>query len=314
MRALIPVAFMAAGLLAGCNEYESDLGQVTHHVVAPAVGFAGGGNAPSPEIATMARQARYVNGASAKMAADAVPMEDAVLQRRIAENQSWVFEIKAEELESAWKQHHSLCIEQFQQGCEVIQANVSTRGAGHGATHATLEMRVSHENYPAFMEALSKGVQPIEKSVSRDDRTMQWADLQARKRNAEQMRDRLKEMIARYPSEKLSDLLSLERELNRVQSTLDSMEAQSRVLARDTEKVRLSFNYRSAPQTVVADLWHPLRQAWHNMGSTFAMSTASVMLFVAGVIPWVVILIPGWFILRRIFRALAGRINRRKNG
>src|SRR5690606_14391076 len=102
-----------------------------------------------------------------------------------------------------------------------------------------------HEAYADFMSALGQDVQPVEKSVSRDDRTLQWADLQARKKNAEQLRDRLKAMVAAHPSEKLTDLLSLERELNRVQSTLDSMEAQSRVLARDTEKVRLTFQYRS---------------------------------------------------------------------
>src|SRR5699024_1756946 len=120
--------------------------------------------------------------------------------------------------------------------------------------------------------------------------------------------DRLKAMISKHEGESLSDLLALERELNRVQSTLDSMEAQVRVLAQQTEKVRLSFRYNSAPQTVADDLWRPIRDAWHRMGATFTRSAGSVMLFVASALPWLIVLVPAWWVLRRVLRRVTARI------
>ena len=115
-------------------------------------------------------------------------------------------------------------------------------------------------------------------------------------------------MVANHQTDKLADLLALERELNRVQSSLDSMTAQSRVLAGETERVRFDINYRSAPRTLASDMWSPIRNVWHEMGKTFTQSVAAAMLFVASALPWIVILVPGWLLLRKFWSALRRRL------
>lgn len=302
----ISLSFICALTLAGCNEHASSPGEPMIERARPAVSAdyrAGAG-----QNARMSAQSKAQR--SAAIASAESPADQPVEEKRIAEAQTWHFEVISDKLEGVWKTHHELCALRFAQHCEVVQASVST---GQGARHANLEMRVARPAFDQFMTALSdSGTAPIEKTVSREDRTLQWVDLQARKENAEKLRDRLQAMVANHRTDKLSDLLSLERELNRVQSTLDSMQSQARVMSRDTEKVRLSFHYGSAPQTAIDDVWRPIRDAWHGMGRTFAMSLGSVLLFLAGVVPWVFILVPAWFLVRGGFRALRRRLARRR--
>lgn len=288
------VLFVAA-FLVGCNDHGS-VSESASVVPSPrAMGAAM--PAPAP-IARMQSDA----------VADGQGGDQAIEQRRIAETQNWRYEIPASQLEEVWHTHHALC-ESLGNDCEILQANISSGLPGQGARNAVLDMRVDRKVFPDFLDSLNKSSEPpIEKNVAREDRTLQWVDLQARKANTEELRDRLKAMIARHEGESLSDLLALERELNRVQSTLDSMEAQTRVLAQETERVRMTFRYSSAPQTVVDDLWRPIREAWHRMGMTFTRNAASVMLFVASALPWLIVLIPAWWVLRRVIRAMASRV------
>ena len=232
----------------------------------------------------------------------------ASMPRRVAEVQRWQFEIAPERLQSVWESHREACTA-LANACEIIQANLALRGPDQGARSATLQLRVARDQLDGFLGAIdASGVQPIEKNVSREDRTLQWTDLQARRQSAEQLRDRLQSMVAHHQTDKLADLLALERELNRVQSSLDSMTAQSRVLAGETERVRFDINYRSAPRTLASDVWSPIRNAWHDMGKTFTQSVAAAMIFVASALPWIVILVPGWLLLRKFWSALRRRL------
>ena len=232
----------------------------------------------------------------------------ASMPRRIAEVQRWQFEIAPERLQSVWESHREACTA-LANACEIIQASLALRGPDQGARSANLQLRVARDQLEQFLGAIdASGVEPIEKNVSREDRTLQWTDLQARRQSAEQLRDRLQSMVTNHQTDKLADLLALERELNRVQSTLDSMTAQSRVLAGETERVRFDINYRSAPATIASDVWSPILDAWHEMGKTFTQSVAGAMLFVASALPWIVILVPGWLLLRKFWSAIRRRL------
>ena len=232
----------------------------------------------------------------------------ASMPRRIAEVQRWQFEIAPERLQSVWENHREACTA-LANACEIIQASLALRGPDQGARSANLQLRVARDQLEQFLGAIdASGVEPIEKNVSREDRTLQWTDLQARRQSAEQLRDRLQSMVTNHQTDKLADLLALERELNRVQSSLDSLTAQSRVLAGETERVRFDINYRSAPATIASDVWSPILDAWHEMGKTFTQSVAGAMLFVASALPWIVILVPGWLLLRKFWSAIRRRL------
>lgn len=305
---LIPITstLVLAVALAGCNADDGppDADHTYHESVSSPAEMGGASLAHAPQPAMM-------RGAMGSVAVNSAPTQETVQERRIAEVQSWQYELSPKALKSTWEAQRDACLT-LNQACEILQANLATRGHIDGAQHGTLELRVARAALQGFEAALeSTGPAPAEKSVFREDRTLQWTDLQSRKQSAEQLRDRLQAMVTNHQTDKLGDLLALERELNRVQSTLDSMTAQARVMAGETEKVRINISYRSTPQTVAQDIWHPIRDAWHDMGSTFAHSVAGALLFVAGSLPWIVIIVPLWVGLRKawgtIKRRLAGK-------
>lgn len=301
MRITLLTVLASSALLLGCNETESDLNAISVASQAEAAYEGPGKPVQALQTSALAPDADLTISHKGTVTGYAqAPIQDE--PKRIAQSQSWTFEIEAEKLQEVWQAHHDLCSSTLRTHCELVQASVMTGQGRRGAHHALLEMRVTHSAMPSLVQNVENGILPVEKNATSVDRTLQWVDLNARKENAERLRDRLAVMIAEQKGDKLSDLLALERELNRVQSNLDAMQAQTRILARETEKVHLTFHYRSAPQTVADDVWRPIRSAWHNMAQTFASSVGSVLLFVAGIVPWLVVLIPGWFLVRASIR------------
>jgi len=229
-----------------------------------------------------------------------------IAERRIAEAQRWVFEVDAQQLEQVWLAHRDICLA-MGKDCEITEATLRNNGPGEGASYASMEMRVARPSFDRFLTKIAEtGPAPIETVLSREDKTLVWVDLQARLDNAVQLRDRLQAMVSQADRQHdLADLLAIERELSRVQSTIDSMTAQSIVLAQITDNISLDFEYHSAPTTVARDIWDPIRHAWHNFTSTFARNVGEVILFAAAAIPWIVVLIPAWIFgrwaLRKIF-------------
>lgn len=303
--ALVLILGLSLGL-AGCFD-EDNARQTAQAPYSPEVSsgsFDGGRTAeqmPAGQAMLRAAPAMASNDAAGASS-------EAAQARKIAQSQQWVFELKPDVLERVWTAHRDICTN-LNNACEIVQASISNRGPGEGARYGHIEMRVDHAVFDKFLTSVTAaGPAPVETSVTREDKTLQWVDLNSRLNNAESLRDRLQAMVKDADREhKLSDLLALERELNRVQSTIDSMQSQSRVLAQQTDKVRMSFQYRSTPQTIARDIWDPIRHAWHNMGATFSDSVGSVLLFVAGTVPWLVVLIPGWIFGRWALRKLFAR-------
>lgn len=247
---------------------------------------------------------------SISILADHAPAEmEGVQTRHIAETQHWRYVVPAQRIEPLWATHAALCTA----GCEITQANVSARS--DYAAHATLEMRIERARFDAMLSALEATKAPFERAVSREDKTLQVVDLESRMANLKTMADRLRNLVDTHGG-KLADLLALERELNRVQSEIDSMQSRRRVLAQETEKVRLSIQYQAEPRTNIEDAWSPVREAWHDMARRFNASLADLMRFVAGVAPWLLIGLPvavaSWKFIRLPGR-LIGRLREKWN-
>lgn len=298
-----PVAIALVIALTGCDLSGSDVARTDAKFSAHQEMAIMSQAAP---MADMARAAMPMGlQAGGGISAQAGEQEAAV--RHVAESQYWRYVLPGERIEALWSSHAALC----QQGCEVVQADVSSR-RDHAA-HARLEMRVDRANFATMQQALEAQGQPVDRNVSREDKTLQVVDLEARMKNLHAMADRLRVLLGNHDG-KLGDLLALERELNRVQSEIDSMTSRRRVLARETEKIRLSIEYNAEPATIIEDAWAPVREAWHDMARQFNESLADVLRFLASVAPWVLIVLPAgvmaWKSARLPFR-LVGRIRER---
>src|SRR5690606_29000353 len=122
------------------------------------------GAAPARTIVARGKMAQ--DTAHLKPAASPDENSEASPERRIAETQSWRFEVNSEKLQDVWESHHSLCAYTFVGRCEVTQASVSTKRAHAGGRNANLEMRVDREALGEFLDTLSRsGATPIDKQI-----------------------------------------------------------------------------------------------------------------------------------------------------
>lgn len=222
--------------------------------------------------------------------------ETAATPRHIAERQFWVFELPERAIEARWQAHIELC----RTDCEVLQA--ALHKSAHSPVNASLHLRVGRASADRLFAALH-APEISERRVEREDKTMQVIDVEARLKNLAELRDRLRDLLARRAGS-LKDLLETERELARVQSEVDTLAAQRKALANETEKIMLFLEYRPAPSFGETGAMQPLVDAWRGAGRAFAASLGAALLFILQALPWLVIVLPAlwgvWKALRRL--------------
>lgn len=238
-------------------------------------------------------------GAPAPMAMEAAPAIQAAPDaspRYLAERQFWVFELPESDIEARWQAHMKLC----QQDCEVLNAGLHK--SAHAPVSANLQIRVGRARAQALLGAMDSP-EVTERRVEREDKTLQVVDVEARLKNLNELRDRLRVLLATRVGA-LKDVLETERELARVQGELDAMAAQRQALANETEKILLFADYRPKPTITETGFLQPLAEAWHGSGRAFAESLAAALLFLVQALPWLVLVLPAvwglWKGIRRL--------------
>jgi hypothetical protein len=150
-----------------------------------------------------------------------------------------------------------------------------------------------------FDEAVN-GLSPIGKvesvSVSVQDVGEEYVDVQARVANARRLEQRLVELLANRTG-KLSDVLTVERELARVREEIERYEGRMRYLRSRASVSTLSIAIHE-PYPIVAERpgTHPIRdafiQAWRNLiGVTAGIIASLGVLIPLGVLVAAIILI-----------------------
>jgi hypothetical protein len=138
-------------------------------------------------------------------------------------------------------------------------------------------------------------------TTEREDKTAAVVDTDAKVKNLTAFRDNLRAMLAK-PSATVKDLIEIQKQLTETQAQLDSETANRKILANETEKiaVRLSFRVKEPRGSArgLALIWDALRES----GSDLAESTAFLITVIVTVIPWLIVIVPGLWLLARIWR------------
>jgi len=256
-----------------------------------------------PEPAPMHRmQAEVAQGLATPAGAEqAAP-------KYLAERQFWVFELPETKIEARWQAHMALC----HADCEVL--NAALNKSAHSPVSASLQIRVGRASADKLLGAM-RGPEVTEQRVEREDKTLQVIDVEARLKNLAELRDRLRALLVKR-SGALKDILETERELGKVQGELDSMLAQRKVLANETEKLLLFAEYRPEPSIGETGAMQPLFEAWHGAGRAFAESLSEALLFIVRIMPWLVIVLPVvwgmWSGLRRLWVRMQDKWRQRR--
>jgi len=102
-----------------------------------------------------------------------------------------------------------------------------------------LQCRVPASQLDQLMDSVASLGDEERRSLTAADVTEQYSDLETRLRNNVRLRDRLQQLLQR--AKDVEDVLAIERELNRIQSDIETMQAQFDRLKSDVEMSALSI-------------------------------------------------------------------------
>jgi hypothetical protein len=138
-------------------------------------------------------------------------------------------------------------------------------------------------------------------ALSASDVTEEYVDLEMRLRNARALEARLLALIER-PTNKLSDLLEVERELARVRGEIDQMEGRRRFWDNRVAFSALSVSVHEPVPTVAGGqggALSVLRKAFADSANNFVSAVAAIIALTGGLVPDVIaLLLVGWVLVR----------------
>ena len=185
--------------------------------------------------------------------------------------------------------------------CEMLSSNEST-DVGDSVPAGSVSVRVAPEDLNKFLEFVGKQGKILTHATESQDRTTEIVDLEARMKNQTEFRDNLRKMMAR-PGVKVEDLLQIQEKLAEAQSTLDSEVANRKVLANETEKVAVEIEFRAEGGGSRRGAFSAVGRAIRESGEVLSESLAALITAVAAIIPWLIVIVPGGWLLRRAWKS-----------
>lgn len=266
--------------LAGCSERAN---------------FKSAADDPSAESGVAVSQPAGCAMAGAPQQAE--PTSDAQQQpaRHIAYTHRYAIEAERAKLRAVLDAHLARC---KQLDCEVVNQSYQEE-SDNQPPNATMSVRVAHKDTAKFTEALKSGDgRVLRQSTAAEDKTLQVVDVEARITNLQQLRERYRKLLA-DPKAGIKEAVEIERALAQAQSELDSLAAQRRVLAQQTERELFEIGYQARRSAIERSVFEPVKDALLSFGQVVMQSVAALITVVAAGVVWVALLAALWFGIRR---------------
>ncbi len=136
-----------------------------------------------------------------------------------------------------------------------------------GETSASLTLRIPAKTFRSAVTNLETLGGLTYRSVSSDDVTEQYIDIEARLANKLVLRDRLKQLLEK--ATEVKDLLAIETELNRVQADIDSMEGRIKALKGQVEFAKVTLYLERKP--ILGPLGYLFKGLWWGIEKLFVL-------------------------------------------
>lgn len=281
------VSVLALFLLTACNEESS---------------YSGGSNIVASE--TAAFDIASAPMASRSLKTSATPPSKMALDRskfnnrRIAETHNLSVETEPDDLKSRYDRDFQKCLSL---GCEISSSNAQSRRSAY------INARIAPEQLGVYLDFLGSGPGELKQhSVAADDKTLQFIDTAAKIKNLERLRDRLIALLNSDKTQRVSEVLQIERELNRVEQQLDSAKGSLRHLETITGKATVNSRY-SVPYQDFDVKYYEFKNSFKRAYQEMLNSVSDAIRFVGGILPWIPIWIVGLWIAVKAFKFAFGK-------
>ncbi|MFB7944175.1 DUF4349 domain-containing protein [Kitasatospora phosalacinea] len=185
-------------------------------------------------------------------------------------------------------------------------AGENLRGGKGDSTQSTLTLKVPSASYQATLEGLGKLGTRLSLSSQADDLTEQIADVDSRLKSMRASVDRVRALMA--DAKTLSEVVSLEGELTRRESDLESLQRQQQELSSRTSLSTVTLELMTPYQTHVepkkkeTGFWASVGDGLSNGWQALVGLVRALLVALAAVAPFLVLLAPLAWLLRRRLR------------
>ncbi len=169
-------------------------------------------------------------------------------------------------------------------GCEILSAGQEADSPGQFA-NATLTARVPPAAFPKFFTGIQAHGKLLSHHSESEDKTAEVIDVEARIKNLEALKTRVLELLAKNAGS-LKDMLDAEKQLAETQAALDSINGQRRVLASQTEMIRIEIDLRPQSFRNEGSWTAPVAAAVDDAGEVLMKSLAFLLTTVVALLPW----------------------------
>lgn len=199
------------------------------------------------------------------------------------------------------------CVADTASNCTILEVSLQT---SQDLPSGNIRMRLAPGGVDPIVALASKDGKITGRTTRAEDLAQPIADTERELSLMSLHRDRLTELMKRKDI-KIEQLIIVSRELATVQSQIDSLTTQRANLQRRVDTDLLTLNLALPVQEYAAEQ-SPVTDALKLFGSDFREAIGQVIRFVAVVIPWLVIVVPGIILLRIFWRWIGRWIGRRE--
>jgi hypothetical protein len=172
----------------------------------------------------------------------------------------------------------------------VASANVT--GSKRGERSGTWKVRIPVDKFEAFLQQAGSLGEVQSSNTQSDDVSEEYYDVTARIKNKRVEEERLIQHL-KASTGKLSEILTVEKEISRVREELERMEGRLRFLTNQTDLTTVTITVNEAKGYVPESTPTFRNQIGRTFGSSLTMMAdffKGLVLIVIGVLPWLLLL------------------------
>ncbi len=193
-------------------------------------------------------------------------------------------------------------------GCTILDVSLNSH---EDLPNGSIRMRLASDGIESIVALASKEGTVVGRTSHAEDLAEPIADTERQLALMNVHRDRLAEFM-KSKDLKVEQLIAVSKELADVQSQIDALGTQRATLRRRVDTDLLTIQLSLPPQVYAANQ-SPVTDALRAFGHDVRTAVGMMIRFLAVLIPWLVIILPGLFLLRLFWRWMGRKIARRES-
>jgi len=224
--------------------------------------------------------------------------------RMLAYIYRFTFALPAKNLEAVSAKALEDCRVAGPQKCQIVTSSINTYSEDN--VQAGIKLRVQPDWFSQYRANLlaannAAGGKVLNSTTSAEDLTIQISDSDAKLKALETLRERLLNLLEKRGST-VKDLVEVERELARVQGQIEGITARIRVLKTRVSMSEVYLDYQSKSVAASRSKFAAIGRALNDFIETVSGGIASVIYFIAFILPWLIFGLPILWLLGKWWR------------